>query len=155
MDSFNNPIHKLSNKDNIIRKDFKARRYDQNTEKIIATMDLTLLYILFMFSVILFIVYFDYMLSIVRLSLYSSIRSYNAHLEVQWVSGQHCVSIVLIRCLPTNAPYIPGHVIDRGCETPVKFFVVHSPNIGQVGPGYEGRLALFLIFLSNVPYVEI
>jgi hypothetical protein len=39
MDSFNNPIHKLSNKDNIIRKDFKARRYDQNTEKIIVLLD--------------------------------------------------------------------------------------------------------------------
>jgi hypothetical protein len=120
---------------------------------LLATMDLTLLYILFMFSVILFIVYFDYMLSIVRLSLYSSIRLYSAHLEVQWVSSQHCVSVVLICCLPANAPYIPGHVVDHGCDTPIKSFVVHSPNIGQVGPGYEGRLALFLIFLSNVPYV--
>jgi hypothetical protein len=49
---------------------------------LLATMDLTLLFILFMFLVILFIVYFDYMLSIVRVSLYSSIRSYSAHLEV-------------------------------------------------------------------------
>jgi hypothetical protein len=56
-------------------------------------------------------------------------------------------------CLPENAPYILGHVVDHGCDTPVEFFVVHSPNIGKVGPGYEGRLALFLIFLSNVPYV--
>jgi hypothetical protein len=120
---------------------------------LLATMDLTLLYILFMFSVILFIVYFDYMLSIVRLSSYSSIRSYNTQLEVQWVSGQHCVSMVLICCLPVDAPYIPGHVVDYGCDTPVESFVVHSPNIGQVGPGYDGRLALFLIFLSNVPYV--
>jgi hypothetical protein len=91
---------------------------------------LTLLYILFMFSVILFIVYFDYMLSIVRLSLQSSIRSYSTHLEVQWVSGQHCVSMVIIRCLTMNAPYILGHVVDRGCDTPVESFVVHSPNIG-------------------------
>jgi hypothetical protein len=106
-----------------------------------------------MFSVILFIVYFDYMLSIVRLSLYSSIKSYSAHLEVQSVSGQHCVSVVLICCLHVNTPYILGHVVDRGCDTPVESFVVYSPNIGQVGPGYEGRLAMFLIFLSNVPYV--
>jgi hypothetical protein len=69
---------------------------------LLATIDLILLYILFMFSVILFIVYFDYVLSIVRLSLYLSIRSYSAHLEVQWVSGQHCVSVVLIRCLPAG-----------------------------------------------------
>jgi hypothetical protein len=120
---------------------------------LLATMDLTLLYILFIFSVILFIIYFDYMLSIVRLSLYSSIRSYSAHLEVQWVSGQHCVSVMLICCLPANAPYILGHVVDRRYDTPVESFLVHFPNIGQVGPDYEGRLALFLIFLSNVPYV--
>jgi hypothetical protein len=91
----------------------------------LATMDLTLLYILFMFSVILFIVYFDYMLSIVRLSLYSSIRSYSAHLEVQWVGGQHCVSMVLIRCLPTDAPYIPSHVVDHGCDTPISFIIIY------------------------------
>jgi hypothetical protein len=58
----------------------------------------------------------------------------------------------LKHCLPANAPFL-GHVVDRGSDTPVESFVVHSPNIGQVGPGYEGRLALFLIFLSNVPYV--
>jgi hypothetical protein len=120
---------------------------------LLAIVDLTLLYILFMFSIILFIVYFDYMLGIVRLSLYSSIRSYSAHLEVQWVSGRQRVSVVLIHCLPANVPSIPGHVVDRGCDTPVESFVVHSPNIEKVGPGYEGRLALFLIFLSNVPYV--
>jgi hypothetical protein len=106
-----------------------------------------------MFSVILFIVYFDYILSIVRMSLYSSIRSYSVHSLISWVSGRHCVSMVLIRCLPTNAPYISGHVVDCGSDTPVESFVVHSPNIGQVGPGCEGRLALFFIFLSNIPYV--
>jgi hypothetical protein len=116
-------------------------------------MDLTLFYILSMFSIILFIIYFDYILRIARLSLYSNIRSYSAHSLNSWVSGRHCVSVVLIHCLPMNAPYISGHVVDRGCDTSVESFVVHSPNIGQVGPGYEGRLALFLIFLSNVPYV--
>jgi hypothetical protein len=116
-------------------------------------MDLTLFYILSMFSIILFIIYFDYILRIARLSLYSNIRSYSAHSLNSWVSGRHCVSVVLIHCLPMNAPYISGHAVDRGCDTSVESFVVHSPNIGQVGPGYEGRLALFLIFLSNVPYV--
>jgi hypothetical protein len=120
---------------------------------LLATIDLILLYILFMFSIILFIVYFDYMLSIVRLSLYSSIRSYSAHLEVQWVSGRQRVSVVLIHCLPANAPYIPGHVVDHGCDTSVESFVVHSPNIRKVGSSYEGRLTMFLIFLSNFPYV--
>ena len=69
------------------------------------------------------------------------------------MSGRHCVSEVLIRCLPTDASYILGHVVDRGCDTPVESFVVHSPNIGQVGSSYEERQALFLIFLSNIPYM--
>jgi hypothetical protein len=114
---------------------------------------MTLLYILSMFSVILFIVYFDYILSTARMSLYSSIRSYSAYSLISWVSGRHCVSIVLICYLPANAPYIPGHVVDRGSDTPIEFFVVHSLNIGHVGSGYEGRLVLFLIFLSNIPCV--
>jgi hypothetical protein len=91
--------------------------------------------------------------SIVRMSLYSNIRSYSVHSLTSWVSGQHRVSIELRCCLYANAPYIRGHVVDHGSDTPVEFFVIHSPNIGQVGPSYEGRLALFLIFLSNVPCV--
>jgi hypothetical protein len=91
---------------------------------------MTLLYILYMFSIILFIVYFDYMPSIVRMSLYSNIRSYSAHSLMSWVSGQHRVSMELRSCLLANAPYIPGHVVDRGSDTPVESFVVHSPNIG-------------------------
>jgi hypothetical protein len=83
-----------------------------------------------MFSIILFIVYFDYILSIVRMSLYLSIRSYSAHSLISWVSDRHCVSVVLIRCLPVNVPYILGHVVDRGSDTPVESFVVHSLNIG-------------------------
>jgi hypothetical protein len=72
-----------------------------------------------MFLVILFIVHFDYMLSTVRLSLYSRIRSCSAHLEVQLVSGQHCVSVVLICCLPADAPYNLVHVVDHGCILPL------------------------------------
>jgi hypothetical protein len=106
---------------------------------LLATIDMTLLYILSMSSVILFVVYFDYILSIVRISLYSSIRSCSAHSLISWVSGRHCASMVLICWLPANAPYIPGHVVDCGSDTPVESFVVHSPNIGQVGPDCEGR----------------
>jgi hypothetical protein len=47
-----------------------------------------------------------------------------------------------------------GHVVDRGCDTPIESFVVHSPYVEQVEPSCERSLALFLIFLSNVPYVE-
>ena len=118
-----------------------------------ATIIMTFIFIFIIFLVIMFIIYFDYMLSIVRLSSCSCISSYSAHSKVLWVSGRHCVSVVLIRYLPADAPYIQGHVVDCGCDTPVESFVVHSPNIGQVGSGYEGRQALFLIFLSNIPYV--
>ena len=118
-----------------------------------ATIVMTTLFISFMFLVIMFIIYFDYILSIARLSLYLCISSYSAHSKVPWVSGQHCVSLVLIRCLFADTPYIPSYVVDRGCDTPVESFVVHSPNIGQVGSSYEGIQALFLIFLSNIPYV--
>ena len=101
-----------------------------------------------------FMVYLDYILSISRLSLYLCTRSYSAHSKVPWVSDRHCVSMVLICCLPADTPYILGHVVDRGCDTPVESFILHSPNIGiQVGSSYEGRQALFLIFLSNILYV--
>ena len=113
---------------------------------------MTLFIISFIFLVIIFIIYFDYILSIARLSLYLSISSYSAHSKVPWVSGRHYVSVVLIRCLPMDTPYISNHVVDHGCHTPIESFVVHSPNIGiQVGSSYEGRQALLLIFLSNVP----
>ena len=119
-----------------------------------STIDSTLFLILFMFLLIMFIIYFDYMLSIVRLSSFSTITLYSAHSDVHEVRGQHCVSMVLIRCLPVDAPYIQGHVVDHGCDTPVESFVVHSPNIGiQVGSSYKGRQALFLIFVCNIPNV--
>ena len=95
-----------------------------------STIVMTLLFILFMFLVIMFIVYFDYMLSIVRLSSCLCISSYSACSKVHGVSGRHCVSVVLIRCLPVDTPYILGHVVDHRYDTPVESFVVHSPNIG-------------------------
>jgi hypothetical protein len=118
-----------------------------------AMFALTLFLILFMFLVIMLIVYFDCMLSIAKLSLCLCISSYNARSKVHGVSGRHYVSMVLIRCLPANAPYILGHVVDRECETLVDAFLIHSPNIGQVGSSCEGSQALILIFLSNIPYV--
>ena len=69
------------------------------------------------------------------------------------LSGRHYVSVMLTFCLPVDALYILGHVVDRECDILVESFVVHSPNVGQVGPSCEGSQSLFLIFLSNVPYV--
>ena len=68
------------------------------------------------------------------------------------LGGQYYVSVVLKYCLPADAHYISGHVVDRECDILVESFVVHSPFVEQVEPGYKGRQALFLIFLSNVPY---
>ena len=62
--------------------------------------------------------------SIVSLSLCLCISSYNAYSDVHGVGGRHCVSVVLIRCLPMDTPYIMGHVVDRGCDTPVESFVI-------------------------------
>jgi hypothetical protein len=68
------------------------------------------------------------------------------------LSGWHYVSVVLICCLPMDELYILGHVVDRERDTLVEPFVVHSPSVEQVGPNCEGNQALFLIFLSNIPY---
>jgi hypothetical protein len=116
---------------------------------------MTLLYIYIIFLVILSLVYFDYIPSIARLTLYLCISSYSAHSLISWVSGEEHVSMVLRCYLPTDTPYILGSVVDCGSDYhPVESFVVHSSSIGTVGPGCEGsNLALFLIFLSNVPCV--
>jgi hypothetical protein len=66
--------------------------------------------------------------------------------------GRHYVRMVLRYCLPADALYIPGHVVDHGCDTLVESFVVHSSYVEQVEPGCDGSLSLFLIFLNNVPY---
>jgi len=43
------------------------------------------------------------------------------------LSGRHYVSVVLKYCLPADALYTLGHVVDHGCDTSVESFVVHSP----------------------------
>jgi hypothetical protein len=68
------------------------------------------------------------------------------------LSGRHYVSMVFKCCLPADALYTPGHMVDRECDTLIESFIVHSPFVEQVELDCEGRQALFLIFLSNVPY---
>ena len=78
----------------------------------LATIFMTIL--VFMFFVIMFIVYFDYMLSIVRLSSCSCISLYSAHSLDPGVSGRHCVSISstiarddnLVKVMLRNVNYI-------------------------------------------------
>jgi hypothetical protein len=44
------------------------------------------------------------------------------------LGGRLYVSEVLRYSLPVVALYMPGLVVDRGCDTPVESFVVHSPH---------------------------
>jgi hypothetical protein len=85
-----------------------------------------------MFLFVMFIVYFDYILSIVSLLLCLCISSYSLHPnKIPWVGSRDHVSVVLICYLTANTLYILGHVVDCGCDTPIESFVVHSPNIGH------------------------
>jgi hypothetical protein len=98
-------------------------------------LDMTLLYLI-MFSIILFLVYFDYMLGIVQSELYLSIGLYSACSLVPWVSGQYCVGMVPIPYFPMIAPYIPDRVVDHESDSLVESFVVYLPSIGQAKHNY-------------------
>jgi hypothetical protein len=115
-------------------------------------LDMNLPYLI-MLLIILFLVYFDYMLGIVRSDLYSSIESYSACSLISWVSGKHCVGIVPKPYLPTIVPYIPDRVVDRGSDSPVESSVVHLLSIGQAEHNYYREVtAMFHIFLSKYHY---
>jgi hypothetical protein len=113
-------------------------------------LDMTLLYLL-IFSIIKFLVYFDYMLDIVGLDLYSNIGSYSARSLISWVNGQYCVGVVPIPYFSAIAPYILDHVVVRGCDIPVESYIVHLPNVDRVEHNYyKERLTMFMIFLHNI-----
>jgi hypothetical protein len=112
---------------------------------------MTSVLLMIIFLIILFDACYDYISSIDGLSLYSSMDLYRAYPMVPWVSGKHCVSVVLIPWIPANAPYILGHVVDRGCDRPIESFAVPSLNVGSlVECNYLDRLVMLLIYLSNV-----
>ena len=100
-----------------------------------------------------FLVCSGYMLDIVMID-YEYMHMFAKHLAQysSELSGRQYVSVVLKYCLPADALYTPGHVVDHECDTLIESFVVHSLFVEQVEPNYEGNQALFLIFLSNVPY---
>ena len=116
---------------------------------------MALFFIFTMFFVIMFLVYFDYMLGVVRVIVMFMHRiAKRSFLLMNGVSDRHCVSVVLIRCLPVDAPYILNHVVDRKGDSLVESFVVHLPSVGQVGPGCDrSSQAMFFLFFSNVPYL--
>ena len=112
--------------------------------------DLTLLYLI-MFSIILFLVYFDYMFSIVGLELCLCIGSYSACSLDRWVSGKYCVGVVPRLYLSTIAPYIPDREVDRGSDSPVESFVALLPSIGLAEQTYYIEvIAMSLVFSGNI-----
>jgi hypothetical protein len=68
------------------------------------------------------------------------------------LGGRHYVNMELRYYLPIDAFYTMGLMVDRGCDTLIESFVVHSLFVEHVEQCCEGRQALFLIFFSNIPY---
>jgi hypothetical protein len=88
------------------------------------------------FDIMCFGVYYNYVVSIFDLPLYSCMESYSPHLDhlLIWVNGKDSVSIVLILYLSTITPYMSGRVVDRGDDCTIESFIVHPPCIGLVEP---------------------
>jgi hypothetical protein len=114
-------------------------------------MDMTLLYLL-IFSILMFLAYFDYMFGIVGLELCLCIGLYSACSLDPWVSGKYCVDVVPILYFLVIAPYILDHEVDHRSDSPVESFVVLLPSIGPVEHDYYREvIAMFFIFLRNTP----
>ena len=112
--------------------------------------ELTLFYLL-MFSIILLLVYFDYMLSVVRLELCLCIGSYSAYSLDRWVSGKYYVGMVPRPYFSAITPYSLELEVDHGSDNPVESFVVLIPSIGTVEHHYyREEIVLFMIFLGNI-----
>ena len=70
------------------------------------------------------------------------------------MSDKHYVNVVLIRCLSANAPYMPGHVVDHGCDIPIESYVVHSTRIERSKARFHGLVVtLFLSSTIEMPLV--
>ena len=109
------------------------------------------LFNLLIFLIILFLVYFDYMLRIVRLELCLCIGLYSAYSLGRWVSDRYCVGEVPRPYLFAITPYSPELEVDRWSDSPVESFVFLFPIIRIVEHHYYNEvLALFMISLANI-----
>jgi hypothetical protein len=113
-----------------------------------------------MFLIVMFIVYFDYIFSIVTLLLLSScICSHSVYPKVPRVDDLHYVGVVLryiayLRVLPD----VLGCVVDREGDyySSVESSVVHPLRIGYVERGrVEGDCCVLKASLVDAPYVWI
>jgi len=110
--------------------------------------ELTLFFLL-MFSIILFLVYFDYMLSVVRLELCLCIGSYSAY--SLGLSDRYCVGEVPRLYLSAITPYSLELEVDRESDSPIESFVFLHPIIRIVEHHYYKEvIAMFMIFLANI-----
>jgi len=66
--------------------------------------------------------------------------------------GRLHVSMVLRCCLPTNAPYWLGYVVDRESDNSVESVVFHPPLVGLAKPKLRRKSCYVLAFYSNDPY---
>jgi len=82
------------------------------------------LFHLLLFSIILFLVYYAYILRLVRSKFYPCLGSYKVYPImvcplVPWVNDRYCVGVVPIPYLSTIVPYIPEREVDRGSDSPI------------------------------------
>jgi len=112
--------------------------------------ELTLFYLL-MLSIILLLVYFDFVFRVVCLDLCLCIGSYSAYSLGQWVSDRYCVGKVPRLYLSAITPYSPDREVDCRGDIPDESFVVLLPSIRIVEHHYYREvISLFMIFLGNI-----
>ena len=109
---------------------------------------MTLLY-LFIFKIMLFLVYHSYILSLVRLDLYTG--SYSVYPSDPWVNDRYCVVVVLIPYLSAIVPNMPDRGVVRNSDSFIDSYIVPLSCIGLAEQHYyRGVIAMFLIFLANI-----
>jgi len=122
-------------------------------------MNMTLIYLIIleltlfywpMILIILFLVYFHYMLSEVRLELCSCIGSYSSYSLDRWVSCKYYVGLVLRPYLSMITPY-SLELEDHGSDSPIESFVFLLSIIRIIEHHYYSEvLAMFMIYLANI-----
>jgi hypothetical protein len=68
------------------------------------------------------------------------------------LSDRYYVSMVLKYCLPADALYTPGHVVDRECDTLVESFCSSLSVCRTSRTRLRRESSSVLDLLSNVPY---
>jgi hypothetical protein len=108
-----------------------------------------------MFLVIMFIFYLDYMLGIARIIIVLMHKFAKRSLlstQGEWLilCKRDAYTLFTYGCTLHS-----GSVVDHEGDSFVESFIVHLPSVDRVGRGCDGSQALFLICLSNIPYVYI